>query len=320
VKLPLASCKTVGNLWKSVRTKKVSIFFLKSVPLAAEIALFCATILGMARLRTLESSGKFSRWTAIFIALLIVAGSVTFYLRGVDIFSQIAAATSSLSQVPATLYLIQYEDGDPYVGETRNIDIAINARTPINAVGATIKFPQDSLEVLGFSKEKSFFDLWTEETAINEDTGEIHFSGGTTRAGGLMGTGTVLTITVRAKKAGTQTLSIKDSEVYADDGKGTLLINDSRTLSFNALPQPVSIASGARPTTISNSASTNSLSQPSKPLPKSADLNGDGVINLIDMSIMIIHMMMAPYDQRYDLNMDGNINISDLSILLSQVR
>jgi hypothetical protein len=258
--------------------------------------------------------------SSIFVTLLVAAGAVTFTLRGVDILSLVAAATTTLGRPPATLYLIQYEDGDPEVGEIRNIDIAINARTPINAVGATIKFPQDSLEVLGFSKERSFFDLWTEETAINEDTGEIHFSGGTTRPGGLMGTGTVLTLTVRAKKTGVQTISFEGTQVYADDGKGTLLANDSRTLSFNALPQPVAIGGNARPSTIETLPAADQSMQPARPLPKSADLNGDGVINLIDVSIMIIHMMMAPYDQRYDLNMDGSVNISDLSILLSQVR
>jgi|GEM_PF-932085 len=254
-------------------------------------------------------------WPAIGVVVLVAVGAITVSIRAVDILGLVAAATSSIIQAPATLYLTSYDDLDMQVGDVKKIDVAVNARTPINAVGATIKFPQDSMEVLGFTKEKSFFDLWTEETAINEDTGEIHFSGGTTRTGGLMGTGTVLTLTVRAKKSGQSTLYFKDSQVYSADGKGTLLDNDARTLTFDVQQQPqpalATISSGATPAQVS--------AQPQKPLPKSADLNGDGAVNLIDMSIMIIHMMMVPYDQRYDLNMDGFVNISDLSVLLSQV-
>lgn len=248
------------------------------------------------------------------MAVLVLVGTVTLSLRGVDIFGLVAAATSSLTQAPVTLYFTPYDDRDIQIGETKKIDVEVNARAGINAVGATIKFPQDSLDIVGFSKEKSFLDLWTEETSINEDKGEIHFSGGTIREGGMVGTGTVLTLTVRPKKSGQKVLFFKDSLVYSNDGKGTQLDNDTRTFAFDVrVPPPL-------PTNVPPSPSVVTISQPDKPLPKSADLNGDGLVNIVDMSIMVIHMMMAPYDQRYDLNMDGSVNISDLSILLSLVR
>ena len=267
----------------------------------------------MSRSRSSRPSTPRFAWSGVLAAVLIAVGAISFTLKGVDILGLVAATTSSLIQAPVTLYLTPYDDQDLHVGETKKIDVTLNARTPINAVGATIKFPQDSMEVVGFSKEKSFFDLWTEETAINEDTGEIHFSGGTIKQGGIIGTGTVLTLTVRPKKTGDETLFFKDSQVYSNDGKGTQLDNDTRSLTFGvtSAPPPVMAATSPSPTNIV---------QPEKPLPKSADLNGDGFVNLIDMSIMIIHLMMAPYDQRYDLNVDGVVNISDLSILLSKVR
>jgi hypothetical protein len=254
---------------------------------------------------------------SIIAGVFIVLGAVSFTLRGVDILSLVAAATTTLTQAPATLYLTAYDDLDIYPGDSKKIDVSINARTPINAAGATIKFPQDSIEILGFTKEKSFFDLWTEETSINEETGEIHFSGGTTKQGGMIGTGTVLTLLVRAKKAGDQNLFFKDSSVYANDGKGTQLDNDARAIFLHVIARPMPptpLQTSPSPSTIA------SISEPERPLPKSADLNGDGLVNIIDMSIMIIHMMMVPYDQRFDLNMDGSVNFPDLSILLSQVR
>src|SRR6185503_3353340 len=120
----------------------------------------------------------------------------------VDILGLVAAATSSLSRSPVILEMLPYHDRTLDVGEAEQIDVFVDTEVPINAIGTTITFPKDSVEVLGFSKEKSFFDLWTEETAIDEDDGAVHFSGGTVRSGGLVGTGTVLTLTVRPKKSG----------------------------------------------------------------------------------------------------------------------
>jgi hypothetical protein len=88
----------------------------------------------------------------------------------------------------------------------------VNARVPINALGITIKYPQDLIEVVGVSKQKSFLDLWTEDTAIREEAGEVHFSGGTTAHGGLLGTSTAITLTIEAKKPGTATISFEDVE------------------------------------------------------------------------------------------------------------
>src|SRR4051812_30135367 len=103
-------------------------------------------------------------WPGMLVGLVITIGVVAMTFRGVDIFGLVAAATSSQGQAPVTLYFTPYDDSDMQVGDIKKIDVQVNARTGINAVGATIKFPQDNVEVLGFSKEKSFFDLWTEET------------------------------------------------------------------------------------------------------------------------------------------------------------
>ena len=246
-------------------------------------------------------------WPGVLILCLAAAGIITFTMRTVDISGLVAAATSSLTQAPVTLYMTPYDVGKFTLGDVKKIDVIVNAEVPINAIGTTIKFPPDSLEVLGFSKEKSFFDLWTEETAIHEDIGEVHFSGGTTRKGGLVGTGTVITLTVRAKKSGEEKMIFKDPHVYAADGEGSELETESRSLSLVVENPP---ASTYVPVT--------SASAPEKPLPRTPDVNSDGIVNLIDVSIMIMRLVM-PYDYHFDLNMDGAINIADISIVLSQV-
>ena len=222
----------------------------------------------------------------------------------------------ALTTAPAVLYFTPYGDKTLQVGEVTQVDININAHIAVNALGITIKFPQDILEVVGFSKEKSFLDLWTEDTAIKEDTGEVHFSGGTTQKGGLIGTSTTLTLSIRAKKPGMAILSFEDPQVYASDGNGTLLPSRSRSVTFT-ISEPVAIPLDNTISAVSAGGGT-TMSPQKALVPPSSDLNGDGKVDLIDMSIMVIHII-GSYDSRYDLNLDGTVGISDLSILISQM-
>ena len=254
----------------------------------------------------------FAGHTAL-LGILLFIGVMTYTLQGADISGLVAAATSSLVKAPTVLYFTPYDDSTLKVGDTAKIDININTRVPINAVGITVKFPQDTLEVLGFSKEKSFLDLWTEETAIKEETGEVHFSGGTIRQGGLVGTSTALTLTVRAKKSGEATLSFESAQVFASDGKGVSVEDEAHDLTITIPEEPKSTV----PAT-GGGAGGASSGAPTRPLPRSADLNGDGVVNLIDVSILVVHIFES-YDPRYDLDMDGAIGVSDLSIILAKL-
>lgn len=247
------------------------------------------------------------------VALIALVATVLTVSR-TDLIALIANATSSLTGSPATLYFMPYGDSnDLYVGETSSIDINLNANVPINAIGTTIGFPTDSLEVIGISKKKSVLDLWTEETAINEDSGEVHFSGGSVRPGGLVGTGTALTLTVRAKKAGDATLAFKEAQVFPDDGKGKPLSSELRSFTYHIV-QKSSPAPASTPQEIAPPINTEEVQ-----MPRSADLDGNGSVNLIDVSILAIHLF-GSYDARYDLNLNGAVDLPDLSILFSKMR
>ena len=245
---------------------------------------------------------------AVFVCMLGIGLTLTF--QGQTFVSMLAAATSSLSSAPSIAYFIPYDDTPLAVGETTEIDIDVNTKVPINAIGATIKFPADSLEVVGISKEKSFLDLWTEDTIIKEDSGEVHFSGGTTAHGGLKGMGVALTLSVRAKRAGLAKIYFEDVQLYAHDGKGTILETDKHTFTFDIPGIERSIASS--PPTGGSSAYV-------PPSPPNADFNDDGKVTLADLSILSIRMTMS-YNARYDLDVDGTIGLSDVSILLSRMK
>src|SRR4051812_33854257 len=51
--------------------------------------------------------------------------------------------------------------------------------------------------------------------------------------------------------------------------------------------------------------------------PASADLNGDGIVNLSDLSILMSNFGKTEANIKGDINADGTVNLADLSMLLS---
>lgn len=197
--------------------------------------------------------------------------------------------------------------------EITKIDVNLNTNVPIDATGATIKFSQDLFTVVGISKEKSFFDLWTEETTIREGLGEIVFSGGTTARTGHVGTGTIMTLTLKAKKEGDAMLSFDNVRVFPHDGTGRPVKHEARSLAYTiATTQATGGTAPQQGVEPSQQAQTES--KVSKP---EADLTGDGKVTISDLSILMVGILSS-YNPRYDFNTDGNVSLTDLSILLAQ--
>ena len=253
---------------------------------------------------------------AIFIGVVaVILLAVT--LQGANIVGLLAAATDSISATPATFYFTPYGGKTLQIGQDTDVDINLNARVPVNAIGVTIKFPPDMLEVVGFSKQRSFLTLWTEDTTIQEESGQVHFSGGTTAKGGLTGTSTALTLTIAAKQPGTATLTFEDAEAYASDGTGALVVSKTHSITFT-IPATSSALVATNTSAPTSAVETGTPTIAKAPTPPSPDLNGDGRVDITDMSIIILHMF-GTYDPRYDLNLDGSVNIADLSILMSKM-
>lgn len=251
--------------------------------------------------------------TGYGIALIVISALGLSFVaaRSGAILNILASSITSLGGTTTTIFFRAYGDRTLKQDGTTSIDVNINAKVPVNALGATISFPKDTIEVVGISKEKSFFDLWTEDTSISEDTGEIHFSGGTTKVGGIMGTGTVITLMVRARAPGTAELKFISVQVYPSDGSGDPLSTATHSISYT-------ITERSEAGVISSSGAAVSAPAIGAPLQVNPDLNGDGRITLVDLSILTFKML-GTYDSRYDLNLNGSVGLDDLSILMAKI-
>lgn len=226
--------------------------------------------------------------------------------HSVIIVTLLASGAVTFNAGKTTLYLDTHGTSLIEPGKTADIDIDIDTSVPVNAMSATITFPSDLLEVVSMSKEHSFIDLWTEETVIDEESGMVHWSGGTLRKGGLVGTSTALSLRVRAKKPGTAEIAFKDAQILASDGRGTSVETVAKPFSY-AISYPAQPGGGGSSPVAAGSNAA------------SYDLNGDDRVNLLDISIFMLKMAVG-YDARYDYNTDGKLGLPDLSALFAHLR
>ena len=78
----------------------------------------------------------------------------------------------------AVLYL-EPAEGEYQPGDTFGVEIKIDTENQcINAVGIDLSFSQNILRVIDFSQGESVIILWTKTPEINQETGNLSFSGG----------------------------------------------------------------------------------------------------------------------------------------------
>jgi len=195
-----------------------------------------------------------------------------------------AVATANLLLAPAK--------GIFYVGDTVNIALFVNAsEQPVNMLESKITFPKDKLEAVSLSKDGSIINLWVQEPSFSNQDGVITLMGGLPSPGFTGVAGKIIIISFKVIDEGDAVIDIKDASLLANDGYGTNILKE-------VIPTHLTLLK-----------------------PKSqkdiADINADGKVNLIDVSILIANIGTMK-DERYDLNNDGKIDAKDLSILLSK--
>lgn len=247
-------------------------------------------------------------WHGVAMLLILVASTTALAGYGPSIAHLLASTGAVPDDQEAVLFLTPQSTSSLELGETTDIEVRINARRAINSLGATIKYSADEIDVVGFSKQQSFLDLWTEETIINNKTGEVHFSGGTVTQGGISGVGNVVTLTVRALKPGEATLYFESAEIYGADGSGIPLRTKTHALTYTVQATSTDAQGGESASSgTSHGGAVN------------ADFNGDGKVSVVDLSILAFQVV-SEYNPRYDLDRNGSISLTDFSIFFTALR
>ncbi len=147
----------------------------------------------------------------------------------------------------ASVLYLEPISGQYHAGDTFIVDLRIDTEKEcINTVEANLKFPQEILQVIDFSRGQSIIPLWIKSPEINQDSGFISFSGGI--PGGYCGIipgdpgetnilGQII-FKVQESLRETKTAEIKfldNSQVLLNDGFGTPAKLTTKGANFNIL-------------------------------------------------------------------------------------
>lgn len=249
----------------------------------------------------------------------------------------------------AAVFWLSPSSGSYYVGETISASIMVSTGGEgINAGQGSASFSSDILEYQSISSSGSIFTFWT--AGPSGSSSSISFGGGLPTPGFSGSGGKVVTVTWKAIKAGTATVTVNGSKILANDGAGTNIYSSSSGGVFT-------IEEPATTTSTTTSTSTTTKTPTATPTPSTAkptakpvkqppasllpaflkifDVDGDGKIekealydavstwttlwkNFVTKKIAPDKPIIIEVD-KCDFNSDGECNTKDFSILLYYV-
>lgn len=133
----------------------------------------------------------------------------------------------------ATLYFSP-ASGSHAVGETFSVGVYVSSSDQaMNAASGMISFPADKLAVTALSKTGSIFNLLVQEPSFSNSAGTVNFEGIVLNPGFSGASGKVLTVTFKAKAAGSAPLTFSSGAVLANDGQGTNILTSLGGAAFS---------------------------------------------------------------------------------------
>lgn len=153
--------------------------------------------------------------------LQIVAFALVFFVA--------AATTAEAAALRITPDTGVYQVGNTF---TAQVQIVTQGQS-VNAAEGTLTFNPNELAVVSVARGGSIFNLWVTEPAFSNTAGTINFSGGVP-TGYSGAVGNVLSITFRAKNAGSPRVSFTEGSVLANDGRGTNVLTNMSGGSYTA--------------------------------------------------------------------------------------
>jgi hypothetical protein len=124
-------------------------------------------------------------------------------------------------------------------GSTFEVPIFINTKgRNINAIELLIKFDPKKLSIVNPSGGKSIIGLWIQPPSFDNTKGTVSIIGGIPN-GLTTSSGLIVTMTFKAKAAGSAVISIGDtSKVLLNDGLGGRLAFKSNRATYTVVPKP----------------------------------------------------------------------------------
>lgn len=223
-------------------------------------------------------------------------------------FIGVASYMAGPTFAPKADITLEPHSGSVLVGETVTLNVMVTANVPVNVFGGEILFDPALLTVASINYNTSIADLWAEEPWYSNGDGSLNFIGGTTKPGGFIGNGFLLSITFETVGEGDAAVAIKEARVLQHDGLGSAV----------SVATPIDSVYSIRgeSTTTETIVAKNDIGGTVRvrTQPPTTDLNADGRQTFTDLSIFMTHL--ASQNIRSDFNQDGRVSMADMSIIL----
>lgn len=253
----------------------------------------------------------------LLLPLILIAGIIggVYLITNGNPLKLFSRASVSVPLNPITSFTLSPNSNDIKVGDTVGVKILVRSDiTEANLFTAKIKYPKDFLQVVKVDYPNSFIKNWAErnhDQYLDNTYGEISLVGGVPNPGFKTTFGqapaSMAVIYFKALKTGSASISFSDdSAIYSN----------ADNLNILTQKQPI------HPTITSRSVSgpiDHPIVSPT-PAPSAGpglgDGNKDGKINLVDLSVLL-----ADFNKNngirtgIDMNGDGVINSFDFSLL-----
>lgn len=148
---------------------------------------------------------------------------ITHFTSALVVVVTILTCLSPLLTQSATLGL---QSLSAQVSPAKNFTVRVVVNTQgktINNAEGVIRFPKDLVDAVSVSSGGSIFSLWVEPPSFSNGSGTISFNGGVPNPG-FKGSGQVMSVVFKAKKAGTANLTFTSAAVRENDGLGTNIL------------------------------------------------------------------------------------------------
>lgn len=263
---------------------------------------------------------------SVFLLVVGVVAGIALVQRPQD-FREQAAPSTALSVSPST------QTASP--GSNVTFSVVMNTGSnQVVGMDLVLNYDPAILQVNTISKGQGIaaFDSVI-KNSIDNNTGKISYSLFSVDKTKAVSGSNIATLDINATvKAGAPagdyslTLATDSSVAAVSEGQNVVVSRVPGTLTVSTTAVTSTVTSAPTSTTAptnppssgggNNSGGSNSAN-PNPPVAagKRGDLNGDGKINVLDLSILLSKFMKATGNS--DLNNDGKTNILDLSILLS---
>lgn len=166
------------------------------------------------------------------ITFRTLTSGISLVFFGAFLLLPFAVSAASLRFSPA--------GGNYEISESFSMSVVVeSADTAVNAIGATLSFPADKLQVASLSREGSIVGLWAQEPSYSNSAGTVGFDGGILNPGFRGAGGKILSVRFRPIAAGEAKVSFSRAEVLANDGFGTDVLKSLGTASFSISPAAI---------------------------------------------------------------------------------